>query len=234
MCFLIINKCFWAWSRENLCVGFRQSKTQTSLLSYRDQLEYWNSACNKFSYYTFQRANNTYALIILRESAGWFVPLVSQVFSRQTHFQHEKKALMRKLYRNFRSPDKRDNLKQVFLNFNICCGRSKEPSLWDGSFEHPKHMLITSDQVCLLGPRFNGCGVTILSFTIIFLAYLVLLLLLVRHNNILGEYPSGHVHFGAFGMHISSKTIKRNSVARSSGCHPTFITQYKCIRHKWW
>ena len=23
---------------------------------------------------------------------------------------------------------------------NICCGYSKEPSQWDGSFEHPKHM----------------------------------------------------------------------------------------------
>ena len=28
-----------------------------------------------------------------------------------------------------------------FLNQNICCGCSKEPSQWDGSFEHPKHML---------------------------------------------------------------------------------------------
>ena len=28
----------------------------------------------------------------------------------------------------------------VFLNLNICCGCSKEPSQWDGSFEHPKHM----------------------------------------------------------------------------------------------
>ena len=27
-----------------------------------------------------------------------------------------------------------------FLNQNICCGYSKEPSQWDGSFEHPKHM----------------------------------------------------------------------------------------------
>ena len=29
----------------------------------------------------------------------------------------------------------------LFLNQNICCGCSKEPSQWDGSFEHPKHML---------------------------------------------------------------------------------------------
>ena len=29
----------------------------------------------------------------------------------------------------------------LFLNQNICCGYSKEPSRWDGSFEHPKHML---------------------------------------------------------------------------------------------
>ena len=29
----------------------------------------------------------------------------------------------------------------LFLNQNICCGYSKEPSRWDGSFEHQKHML---------------------------------------------------------------------------------------------
>ena len=29
----------------------------------------------------------------------------------------------------------------LFLNQNICCGYIKEPSQWDGSFEHPKHML---------------------------------------------------------------------------------------------
>ena len=28
----------------------------------------------------------------------------------------------------------------LFLDQNICCGCSKEPSQWDGSFEHPKHM----------------------------------------------------------------------------------------------
>ena len=31
--------------------------------------------------------------------------------------------------------------KHMFLNQNICCGYSKEPSQWDGSFEHPKHMV---------------------------------------------------------------------------------------------
>ena len=29
----------------------------------------------------------------------------------------------------------------LFLNQNICCGYSKEPSHRDGSFEHPQHML---------------------------------------------------------------------------------------------
>ena len=29
----------------------------------------------------------------------------------------------------------------LLFNQNICCGYSKEPSQWDGSFEHPKHML---------------------------------------------------------------------------------------------
>ena len=34
----------------------------------------------------------------------------------------------------------------VFLNQNICCGYSKEPSQGDGSFEHPKHMFKPMDK----------------------------------------------------------------------------------------
>ena len=33
-----------------------------------------------------------------------------------------------------------EKLITLFLIQNICCGYSKEPSQWDGSFEHPKHM----------------------------------------------------------------------------------------------
>ena len=32
------------------------------------------------------------------------------------------------------------------LNQNICCGYSKEPSRWDGSFEHPKRMFKLIDK----------------------------------------------------------------------------------------
>ena len=40
-----------------------------------------------------------------------------------------------------RPPDKSAYLKKkIFLIRNICCGCSKEPSQWDGSFEHPKHI----------------------------------------------------------------------------------------------
>ena len=34
----------------------------------------------------------------------------------------------------------------LFLSQNICCGYSKEPSWWDGSFEHPKHMFKLMDK----------------------------------------------------------------------------------------
>ena len=34
-----------------------------------------------------------------------------------------------------------ENSIYLFLNQNICCGYSKEPSQGDGSFKHPKHML---------------------------------------------------------------------------------------------
>ena len=30
--------------------------------------------------------------------------------------------------------------KGAFFSYFSCCGYSKEPSQWDGSFEHPKHM----------------------------------------------------------------------------------------------
>ena len=37
----------------------------------------------------------------------------------------------------------------LFFNQNICCGYSKEPSQWDSSFEHPKHILThTSNAKC--------------------------------------------------------------------------------------
>ena len=45
--------------REKSCLrGFHQSEFQTSLLSYRDYLENWNSICSKFTYDSFQKANN--------------------------------------------------------------------------------------------------------------------------------------------------------------------------------
>ena len=49
---------------------------------------------------------------------------------------------------NTRPPDKSVYLKIIFLflNQNICCGYSKEPSRWDGSFEHPKHMIKLMDK----------------------------------------------------------------------------------------
>ena len=34
----------------------------------------------------------------------------------------------------------------LFLSQNICCGYSKEPSQWDGSFEHEKHMFKLMDK----------------------------------------------------------------------------------------
>ena len=34
----------------------------------------------------------------------------------------------------------------LFLNQNICREYSKEPSHWDGSFEHPKHILKPKDK----------------------------------------------------------------------------------------
>ena len=45
--------------RDKTCLrGFRKSEIQTSLLSYRDKLEYQNFACSMFRDVIFQNANN--------------------------------------------------------------------------------------------------------------------------------------------------------------------------------
>ena len=46
----------------------------------------------------------------------------------------------------YRPPDKCVPENYLFLNHNICCGYSKEPSRRDGSFEHPKHMFKLMDK----------------------------------------------------------------------------------------
>ena len=39
----------------------------------------------------------------------------------------------------------------LFLNQNICCGYSKEPSQLDRSFKHPKHMLkLMGKKICTI------------------------------------------------------------------------------------
>ena len=40
----------------------------------------------------------------------------------------------------------------LFLNQNICCGYTKEPSQWVGSFEVPKHSQFYAEKICLTGP----------------------------------------------------------------------------------
>ena len=43
----------------------------------------------------------------------------------------------------------------LFLNQNICCGYSKEPSQLDCYFEHPKHMFYLIDKkiIAVLRPK---------------------------------------------------------------------------------
>ena len=55
-----------------------------------------------------------------------------------------KKKILGKRYTSYTGPQIRvcnRKLFFLFLNQNICCGYSKEPSHRDGSFEHPKHKL---------------------------------------------------------------------------------------------
>ena len=55
----------------------------------------------------------------------------------------------------------------LFLNQNICCRYSKEPSQWDSSFEHPKHMLKGMGKKILTLLRWHFC----LSIPVVSLQY---------------------------------------------------------------
>ena len=58
--------------------------------------------------------------------------------SHHSSFPRDQTGLVRPLVKRAYDNEK---IIFLFLNQNICCGYSKEPSQWDGSFEHPKHML---------------------------------------------------------------------------------------------
>ena len=51
------------------------------------------------------------------------------------------------------------NLKSnnLFINQNICCGYSNEPSQRDGSFEQPKQMFELTGKKIFTILRSNGC-----------------------------------------------------------------------------
>ena len=80
-CYLFLEMIVNGPRREKTCLpGFRKSVFQTSLLSYRDQLENRNFTCNKITYDTFQK-QITKALTSLRGSAHvLFTNLRRQVF----------------------------------------------------------------------------------------------------------------------------------------------------------
>ena len=55
----IEKRLYFGPCREKTCLrGFRQSEIQTSLLSYRDNLENYNFTSSKLTYEIFQKANN--------------------------------------------------------------------------------------------------------------------------------------------------------------------------------
>ena len=63
--------------------------------------------------------------------------------------------------------------RKLFFNKNICCGYSKEPSKWDGYFDHQQHMFkligkkiktILLSKFCLTGPMVHPSSLISLSF----------------------------------------------------------------------
>ena len=64
------------------------------------------------------------------------------VFSKVDNHMIWMKGFTEILYWNLDHTDKENcSYRFLFPNQNICCGYSKEPSQWDGSFEHQKYML---------------------------------------------------------------------------------------------
>ena len=62
--------------------------------------------------------------------------------NKKINFQSQ--TLIKRSIRNF-----------LFLNQNIYCGYSKEPSQWDSSFKHPKQMFKPTDKKILINLRSN-------------------------------------------------------------------------------
>ena len=67
--------------------------------------------------------------------------LWTTTWNRWKYFRRKSSIKYRKLVYRTLVKSAHKKMISLFLNQNICCGYSKEPSHWDGSFEHPKHML---------------------------------------------------------------------------------------------
>ena len=111
----------------------------------------------------------------------------------------------------------------LFLNQNICCGYSKEPSQGDGSFEHPKHMLKFMGKKILKILRENFCLSKPVS--------LILIVTYLKRNfpTSSSVYQSGNRNLirNLFPMYFITACFVSNS--SSSTCLSIAITQLKYL-----
>ena len=122
----------WASSQENwfCCM---QTRVQISLCIHTVWSVPVVHSRNYHSYHAIGQIS-IFQLVSGAEQAGFSFKWLE---TRKTVFW----LAFRPTYQDFSEECVTKNLILLFLNYNICCGNSEEQSRWDGSFEHPKHML---------------------------------------------------------------------------------------------
>ena len=120
--------------------------------------EWWQMVIPRVGYYPDPHTNDTFFFLLTFKFCNFILGVCREVLPRppdeqgylSPHWGPQIRVRNWKLF-------------FIFLNQNICCGYSKEPSGWDSSYEHPIHMFkliekkiyviaILSNFFCLTGP----------------------------------------------------------------------------------
>ena len=101
-------------------------------------------------------------LCVLMDSSIWFNTMNLENELGMVHFTYQgvkgKNCQIKSFFSSWNRPPEKSVYQKLiflFLNQKICCGYSKEPSHWDGSFEHPKQMLKLIDKKIFTILRWN-------------------------------------------------------------------------------
>ena len=116
----VIKKSIWLFLSQNVCCEYSKDWKERY-----QWLLFYEMVCWKLSQWdnSFEHSKQMFKLMDKTECSTFYVYLYLWL----THTSLQINVRNWKLF-------------ILFLNQNICCVYSKEPSQWDGSFEHSHHM----------------------------------------------------------------------------------------------